>query len=78
MPSSETLSELLRNAVRGTELPLDRIAKAAGIGTPILWRFMEDGKDIRLQSAEKLAAYLGLTLAPVAKPRKKAAKKRSK
>jgi transcriptional regulator with XRE-family HTH domain len=41
-----------------------RVAKEAGITPAMLSRFLKDGLDLRLSTAAKLAAALGLELRP--------------
>jgi transcriptional regulator with XRE-family HTH domain len=44
-----------------------RVAKEAGITPAMLSRFLNDGLDLRLSTAAKLAAALGLELRPARK-----------
>lgn len=57
----QDLAEVLRAAIRKSELPLLTIAKETGVGVATLSEFM-DGADMRLATATKVAAYLGLEL----------------
>ena len=59
------MSEALKNAVTATGESVTTVARGAGIPQPVLYRFMTGERDLRLQSAEKLAAFLGLELRPV-------------
>jgi plasmid maintenance system antidote protein VapI len=58
------LADALRAAVRATGLPVNAVARAAGVPQPVLYRFMTGERDLTLRTAEKLAAHLGLTLQP--------------
>jgi len=66
--ASKTIADALRRALRADKRPLLQIVKAAGLPYPPIWRFREgQRKGIRLDTAEKLAAVLGLELRPVRK-----------
>jgi plasmid maintenance system antidote protein VapI len=58
----QRLQDVLRAAIRGTGKPIYRIAKESGVPQPSILRFMSGERDIRLETAEKLAASLGLGL----------------
>ena len=55
------LAETLRQAIRKSGKPLLTIAQDTGVGVATLSEFMS-GADMRLQTASKVAAYLGLEL----------------
>lgn len=57
------LSEQLRQAIKADGRTPYAIAKAADLEPDAVYRFQE-GKDLRLSSAAKLAAVLSLRLAP--------------
>jgi len=62
-----SISDQLRTAIeahikRGRTVY--RVAKEAGITPAMLSRFLNDGLDLRLSTAAKLAAALGLELRP--------------
>jgi len=44
------------------------IAKGAGIGYGVLARWLDEGRDIRASTIDKLAEHLGLELVPKASP----------
>jgi hypothetical protein len=80
MPTSNT--ERLKAAIKRANdsgLSLNEIAKLAGIATPQLWHFMKDNRDIRLATADSLAAILGMELCepriPIAGTKAKVSKK---
>jgi hypothetical protein len=61
--ASKTITEALRRALQADKRPLLRIANAAGLPYPVVYRFAHgQRKGIRLTSAEKLAAVLGMEL----------------
>jgi transcriptional regulator with XRE-family HTH domain len=59
-----TLTGMLRAAIRRSGLTLYRIAKATDIDEGNLGRFARGDMSIRLDKADRLAAYLGLRLTP--------------
>ena len=74
------ISEQLREAIRKSGLSVNQLSKESGVPRPVISRFMSDDpaihRDIRLEAtADRLAAYFGLTLTP-AKPKTAAPKKR--
>ena len=63
--ASGKITEILRRALRADKRPLLCIANAAGLPYSVVYRFAhKQRKGIRLASAEKLAAVLGLELRP--------------
>lgn len=59
-----TLTNVLRAAIEGSGLTRYRIAKETGIPEGNLGRFLRGEMSIRLDKADRLAAYLGLRLTP--------------
>ena len=55
---------MLRAAIEKSGVTRYRLAKETGIPESNLRRFVEHGMSIRLASADRLAEYLGLRLAP--------------
>ena len=73
------ISKALRREIERSGLPVTVIAEEAGIAQPNLWRFAS-GKGMQIATADKLAAYFGLSLQPAAvagaAAKKKPAKKK--
>lgn len=67
----EPLSLALREAIHTDGRTIYEIAKAIGIEPDSLYRF-QGGKDIRLDTADRLARELGLELRPFKRKRRKA------
>ena len=66
----ETMTDQLRAAVLASGLSINHIAKGAGIPQPVLQRFISGARDnLRLDTAEKLAAYFGMHLTKACKPK---------
>jgi len=59
-----TLTDVLRAAMEQSGLTIYRIGKATGIDAANLRRFARGEMSIRLDKADRLAAYLGLRLTP--------------
>jgi transcriptional regulator with XRE-family HTH domain len=59
-----TLTDVLRAAIQQSGLTVYRIGKATGIDAANLGRFVRGELSVRLDKADKLAAYLGLRLVP--------------
>ena len=67
----DRLSDTLREAIHSDGRTIYEIAKAIGIEPDSLYRFQQ-GKDIRLDTADRLAKALGLELRPFKRKRRKA------
>ncbi len=61
------LARQLVAAIAATGQSLYSIAQATGVAAPILQRFVNGERGITLETAGKLAAYLGLGLLPVSR-----------
>jgi transcriptional regulator with XRE-family HTH domain len=59
-----SLSETIRNAVLFSGLSQRQIEEETGLGRGLLARFLSGERDIQLSTADRLADYFGLTLAP--------------
>ena len=62
---AKTISGRLREAIERSGQTRYRIALATGISQAALSRFITGERGLALESADKLAAYLGLELMPV-------------
>jgi transcriptional regulator with XRE-family HTH domain len=62
METDNPLSDALRQAIRNSGLPLLQIAEQTGVERASLSRFVAGKRSLRLDMADKLAAYFGLTL----------------
>jgi transcriptional regulator with XRE-family HTH domain len=58
----KTLADVLRAAIRERGKPVYRVAVESGVAHPVILRFMSGERDIRLETAEKLATALRLEL----------------
>ena len=59
-----TVAEQLRHSLAHSGLTHYRIGKLSGVSIAIIGRFVAGTRDIRLETAAKLAAVLGLHLQP--------------
>ena len=66
-PDRRTLSYQLREIVASRGLSAYAVAKAAGIDPGVLSRFLSGTRDIRMETADRIAAALGLRLVEVGK-----------
>jgi len=69
MPKKAMIDEQLKAAIRKSGRTYYDLGRAAGVQPSVILRFMTDdpqarGGDLRLSTASKLAAELGLTLRP--------------
>jgi transcriptional regulator with XRE-family HTH domain len=63
MTTKRSVANDLRKVIRGRGLSAYAISKATGVGQPLISRFLR-GKDMGIERASIIAAYLGLTLEP--------------
>jgi hypothetical protein len=59
-----SLAQQLKAAISATGKSLYSIAQASGVAAPVLQRFVNGERGITLETAGKLADYLGLSLLP--------------
>ncbi len=57
-----TLTDQLLEAIESSPLSINALAIAADIPQPVLQRFASGERDIRLDTAAKLATYFGMKL----------------
>ena len=62
-----TMSETLREALRKSTLTVYAVAKATGLQTDSLYRFLDGRTSLRLDLADRLAEFLGFELRKPAK-----------
>jgi plasmid maintenance system antidote protein VapI len=60
MKSNPQISAVLKKAIQASEMNINQLAKATGVSHPVILRFMAGERDIRLATADKLAATLGV------------------
>jgi predicted transcriptional regulator len=65
-----SIADQLRSTIANSGKSLNSIAKESGVPQPMLYNFSQ-GKDIRLETAAKIADYFGLKLAGTKKRAKK-------
>jgi plasmid maintenance system antidote protein VapI len=65
-----SLAEILRDAIKRSNLSLGELARRADLNKPTLSRFINGKRDLSLRLATRLAHFLGLELRPM-KPIKK-------
>ena len=57
------LSRALRGAIRSSDKSVYQIAKAANVSQIVVSRFLSGERDIRMETADRLAEVLGLKIA---------------
>ena len=68
MPKAEkrnqppTMSDVLRQTIRESGIPLLTLSKATGVQRASIGRFLNESQSLRLDCADKLAAHFGLVL----------------
>jgi plasmid maintenance system antidote protein VapI len=62
METESPITDVLRRAITDSGLPLLRIARETGVERASLSRFVRRKNSLRLDMADKLAAYFGLRL----------------
>jgi len=67
MTIANPITDVLRQAIIDSGLPLLKIEQDTGVQRASLSRFVRGMNSLRLDVADKLAAYFGLTLTPNAK-----------
>ena len=68
---SKSITDQLRAAIRGYG-SIYAVARDSGIRQSMLQRFMTDGLDIRLQTADRLCEFFGMHLTgPTTRPPRK-------
>lgn len=63
-----TLTDVLRDAIQGSGLSLNKLAELADVPVPSLSHFMRGTRSLSLPVAEKLMAVLGVQVVPPARP----------
>jgi plasmid maintenance system antidote protein VapI len=57
-----TMSDVLRQIIRDSGIPLLSLSKATGVQRASISRFLNESQSLRLDCADKLAAHFGLAL----------------
>lgn len=67
MATESPITDVLRQVIIDSDLPLQRIADETGVERASLSRFVAGKRSLRLDMADKLAAYFGLKLSAAEK-----------
>jgi transcriptional regulator with XRE-family HTH domain len=65
MPPHHSLSEQLRLAIQNSGETVYQIAKKAGVKHDVVARFLYGDRDVRLETASKIAEALKMELVPI-------------
>jgi plasmid maintenance system antidote protein VapI len=63
------ISELLRRAIAESGVPFKALERETGVARASIMRFVRGSQSLRLDMADRLAAYFGLELRPKRKGR---------
>jgi hypothetical protein len=58
------ISDLLRRTIAGSNVPYQRLERETGVQRASIMRFVRGTQSLRLDKADRLAAYFGLELRP--------------
>lgn len=58
----QRLQDILKIRIRKSGKKIYRLAQESGVSQPVIHRFITGERDIRLETADKLASVLGLKL----------------
>jgi cyanate lyase len=61
----------LKRAMRESGRSYGALSRGTGLALPIITRFANGERSLKIESADKLAAYLGLELRPMTNKRKR-------
>jgi len=57
-----SLTKQLRKAIKTSGVTLYRVSKDSGVPYAVVYRFANEERQIRIEMADKLAAYFGMKL----------------
>lgn len=69
MPAEQPLTDALRQAIAGSGLAHIAIERNTGVRRQSIMRFMRGERTLRLDMADRLAAYFELELRPIRRKR---------
>ena len=69
--SKHSLSNQLRGIIESRGVTAYALGQDSGVDATVIARFLAEERDIRMETADKLAAALGLRLVEVAMPKTK-------
>jgi len=61
-PPPQTISEALRKAIEASGKTVHQLAIETGVSHTVIGRFLKGERDLRLETADKLSAAVGLTV----------------
>ena len=63
----QTISDALRTAIETSGKTVNQIGIESGVSHSVILRFVAADRDLRLETADKIAAVVGLTVTPPAR-----------
>jgi plasmid maintenance system antidote protein VapI len=71
------LTERLREAIRTSGESFNAISRATGVAVPVISRFARRERSLKIETADRLAAYFGLELVPQQKTKSRVTRGRT-
>lgn len=71
MASNSPLTDVLRKVINDSEITSKELSRETGVPRPSIVRFRRGDQSLRLDHADKIAAYFKLELKPAAKRKAK-------
>jgi plasmid maintenance system antidote protein VapI len=66
----ESMTEVLRRTIADSGMPYKALSRETGVARASIQRFVDGRQSIRLDMADRLAAFFGLTVVSNARPRR--------
>jgi plasmid maintenance system antidote protein VapI len=68
--STSTITAFLRDAIVESGIPYKTLSRETGVARASIQRFVAGRQSIRLDMADRLAAYFGILVVPKARPKR--------
>ena len=71
MSDVQPITKALQDAINASGMSIKALEREAGVSRQSMMHFMRGTRTLRLDIADKLAAYFKLTVGPASKPKRK-------
>ncbi|MCX7421859.1 MAG: helix-turn-helix transcriptional regulator [Planctomycetia bacterium] len=71
MSEEQPIAEALKKAIESSGMSIKALSRETGVVRQSMMHFMRGSRTLRLDIADKLAAYFKLTVGPATKPKRK-------
>lgn len=71
MSDEQPITEALTKAIETSGMSIKALSRESGVSRQSMMHFMRGSRTLRLDIADKLAAYFKLTVGPKTKPKRK-------